>query len=149
MIAVIFHVPCWGTAPLHTDLRGLFAQHCHSLQNAMYFFYSEYKASLIRWGGNCDITDPPIHHIQSENVLNSLNKMQGFVWMATVHRTQKIRAITVVAPTTTVIISFHRSPSSMKYAYLHRPKLDQCIYATRIIPGVQLEVLILSYCTVL
>lgn len=31
---------------------------------------------------------------------------------------RKITAITVVAPTTTVIVSFH-SPSGMRYAYLH------------------------------
>lgn len=48
------------------------------------------------------------------------------------HRICKFAAISVVVPTTTVIISFH---SSMIYAYLHSAKMEQCKYAIKIIPG--------------
>lgn len=52
--------------------------------------------------------------------------------------TRKITAITVVALTTTVIVHFLSSPPNMGYAYFHWAKLDQCMYAIKIIHGVQL-----------
>lgn len=45
-------------------------------------------------------------------------------------RTYKITSIS----DTTVIFSFHRDPSSVKYAYLYCVKLYQCKYAIKIIP---------------
>lgn len=54
------------------------------------------------------------------------------------HMTLKIVVNTVVALTTTVIVSFYSDPSHIRYAF-------QSKYAIKIIPGVQLWVRKLMY----
>lgn len=73
--------------------------------------------------------------VQSENALQKYNGewlqciASNPLWsacrsFATQHKAQKIAAITVVAPNTTVISSFQNGPPSKQLAYFHWSRLD-------------------------
>lgn len=112
-------------------------------------FFNEYKAfsGWTSWRHD-------LHLVQLENALHSLKEIQGHLQKVTSqssdplwsvcsgaaawHRTWNIAVNMVIAAATTVNVSLQTWPSGIKYAYLHWFKLNQCKYAIKTIPAIQL-----------